>query len=322
MLAREKGIPFYLQLKNILKEEIRTDAYKSKRLPPVRQVAKDYSVSVNTVLRAYEELQKEGLITGNVGRGTFITTNPDELLKKNRDNLVKNMIKHALEEALYMGYSIKDFEQAVHDFVTEQQEYFSRVKIAFIECNIEQLLYFTHHLELDPSIHHVPILLENLVEPAEETKEQLESCDIILTSFYHMSEVENYLKYLAKPIIGINLVPEMSTIVEVAKVPPDSTVGIVTTSNRFKNIINEVLEELNLRFSKILETNSQDQEIVQQLAAQCDAVLVSPKRKQMVSEYARPSTKVIEFVFTPDRTSINNIKVAILELKKNQTTAL
>jgi len=50
-------------------------------------------------------------------------------------------------------------------------------------------------------------------------------------------------------------------------------------------------------------------------AARCDALLVSPQRRQQASEAARPGTEVIEFVFTPDRTSVNNLKVALLELE-------
>jgi hypothetical protein len=54
---------------------------------------------------------------------------------------------------------------------------------------------------------------------------------------------------------------------------------------------------------------------MKELARQCDALLVSPQRLQQASEAARPGAEVIEFVFTPDRTSINNLRVALLELR-------
>ena len=37
-------------------------------------------------------------------------------------------------------------------------------------------------------------------------------------------------------------------------------------------------------------------------------------RRQLVEELSPPACQIIEFVFTPDRTSINNLKVALLEL--------
>ncbi|MBA7687134.1 hypothetical protein ES703_95594 [subsurface metagenome] len=191
-----------------------------------------------------------------------------------------------------------------------------KVKIVFIECNIEQVLYFTDHLELDPHIHRVPVVLEDLNKQNKETMQEIAGSDLILTSFYHLNEVHEHLNHLGKPIIGINLEPEVKTIIEIAKVPSDNTVGIVTTSKRFIKIIKDILEELNLDFSRILETNSNRDETIKRIVRKCDAVLVSPKRKQIVSNYSKDNTKVIEFCFTPDRTSINNLKVALLELKK------
>jgi GntR family transcriptional regulator len=314
----KKNEPIYLQIKHVLIEKIKNGAFPDKKLPPVRQVAKDYTVSVNTVLKAYEELQKEGIVSGSVGRGTFVTTNPQELLKQNRESLVKSLIKHTLEKALALGFTIEDFEQSVTEFVREQKEIFSHITIAFIECNIEQLIYFANHLELDPSIHHIPVLLSDFIENIVQTSKKINDCDMVITSFYHLSEVKSFLVNYDKPIIGINLEPEMSTIVEIAKVVPDSVIGIVTTSTRFLNIVKDILSDLDLKFREVLETNSDDEETIHRLVQKCDTVLVSPKRKKVVEKYVKPTTKVIEFVFTPDRTSISNIKVAILELKKNQ----
>ncbi|HUG60861.1 MAG TPA: GntR family transcriptional regulator, partial [Methylomirabilota bacterium] len=44
------------------------------RLPPHRKLADDLGVSVQTVSRAYEELIRRGLLSGETGRGTFVRT--------------------------------------------------------------------------------------------------------------------------------------------------------------------------------------------------------------------------------------------------------
>ena len=94
--------------------------------------------------------------------------------------------------------------------------------------------------------------------------------------------------------------------------------GIVTTSEQFRGIIREIMEELDLDFDRILETNSPNRRKVKQLVDRCDAVLVSPKRRHLVEVVASAELEIIEFVFTPDRTSINNLKVALLELNDRQ----
>jgi hypothetical protein len=138
-----------------------------------------------------------------------------------------------------------------------------------------------------------------------------------VTSFYHLGEIQEYFNSTEKPIIGINIEPEVSTLITIAKIPPSSTVGIVTTSYQFLKEVKEVLDRLELHFSELMETHSKDEAKLRQLVKRCDAVLVSPKQKRTVEQYADTGTKVIEFVFSPDRTSINNLKLAILELKKN-----
>jgi GntR family transcriptional regulator len=314
-LEKRAGAPYYLQLKNILKNLIQSGDLKEGRIPPIRQLAREYGVSINTALRAYESLRREGLTAGAVGRGTFVTAATRQMQNHNRQGLLRRVVEHALEEALALACSIEEFSEAVAEVVREKRALLRKVRLAFIECNIEQLLYFTDHLELDPHIHRVPALLGDLRESKPETLAALAASDIVVTSFYHADEVRERLASLGKPIVGISLEPEMGTIIRIAQIPRESTVGLVTTSEDFRAIIREILADLGLRFARILETTARDEQELKELARQCDALLVSPQRRQQVSEAARPGTEVIEFVFTPDRTSVNNLKVALLELR-------
>ncbi|KPJ89655.1 MAG: hypothetical protein AMS17_00915 [Spirochaetes bacterium DG_61] len=309
--------PYYLQLKNFLKTRIQSGEIKDKKLPPIRQLAKEFDVSINTVLRAYGELGKEGIVAGSVGRGTFLTINPQELKNHNRQVLLKKIIEHAAQEALSLEFSLEEFEKAVGEYIDEKLQMMEKIKLVFVECNIEQLTYFTDHLDLDPHIQRVPVLLEDLKTHNGEIIGKAAQSDIFVTSFYHLEEVQKCLGHLGKPIIGINIEPEVSTLIKIARIPYESTVGIVTTSPQFRKEIREVLKRLELNFREIHETNAHSKEAIRELVRVCDALLVSPKQKKCVTECARDGTKIIEFVFTPDRTSINNLKLAILELKNN-----
>ena len=83
-----KNQPYYIQIKNVLKEKINSGKSSNNRLPSIRQVAKDFGVSVNTVLRAYSELSKEGIVTGSVGRGTYISFSPPKNNSKSKEPFV------------------------------------------------------------------------------------------------------------------------------------------------------------------------------------------------------------------------------------------
>jgi GntR family transcriptional regulator len=311
--------PYYLQLKHILKGRIQAGEMGDGRLPPIRQVAKEFGVSVNTVLRAYGELGKEGIVSGSVGKGTFLTASNLEMKHHNRQLLLRKIVEHALEEALSQEFSIEEFESAVRKYIDEKLEMMQSIKLAFIECNIEQLTYFTDHLELDPHIQRTPILLQDLRAENEETMKKAIQNDIFVTSFYHLKEVQERLGHLGKPITGINIEPEVATLIKIARMPFESSVGIVTTSAQFRKEIRDVLSRLELFFREIHETSEKNGEELKRMVKNCDALLVSPSQKNRVTEYAREGTKIIEFVFTPDRTSINNLKLSILELKNNKS---
>lgn len=68
------GVPLYYQLATLLRERIVTGHYqKGEQLPPQLTLAKDYGVSRLTAREALKQLEGEGLIRQEQGRGTFVT---------------------------------------------------------------------------------------------------------------------------------------------------------------------------------------------------------------------------------------------------------
>ena len=67
------GIPLYLQLMEQVKHAVETGALREgDRLPAIRKVAEDLVMNPNTVVRAYRELEHEGVLELKHGSGAFI----------------------------------------------------------------------------------------------------------------------------------------------------------------------------------------------------------------------------------------------------------
>ena len=74
----------YEQIVNQLKNEIVTgELTPGEALPSIRMLAADLSVSVITTKRAYEELEKEGLIRSVAGKGFYVCESNKDYLKEN-----------------------------------------------------------------------------------------------------------------------------------------------------------------------------------------------------------------------------------------------
>lgn len=91
--------PIYQQVADGIKELIaRGKLEEGTVLPPVRQLAADLGVNLNTIAIAYRELQKEGLITVKHGSGSVVASrttterNQDELLRPLRTALTQMVL--------------------------------------------------------------------------------------------------------------------------------------------------------------------------------------------------------------------------------------
>lgn len=73
-LNSRSGLPPYQQLVQQVRHALRLGLLKEgDRLPTVKDVAKQMAVNPNTVLKAYRELEHDGLVAARPGVGTFVT---------------------------------------------------------------------------------------------------------------------------------------------------------------------------------------------------------------------------------------------------------
>lgn len=104
----------YQQIVEAIRREILAGTLKpGDRLPSVRQMTTQWSCTNATVLRAYQELARQGLVVSRVGQGTKVTEKPptQEQLPLRRAMLL-NRIEANLLEIMTAGYSPDEVEQA------------------------------------------------------------------------------------------------------------------------------------------------------------------------------------------------------------------
>jgi GntR family transcriptional regulator len=70
------GVPIYLQVMEQVKHAIETGALRpGEQLPGIRPLAEELVINVNTVAKAYRELEHEGVIELRHGSGAFVADN-------------------------------------------------------------------------------------------------------------------------------------------------------------------------------------------------------------------------------------------------------
>lgn len=92
-ISEHSNAAIYEQIEQQIKDAILRQELKAEEaLPSIRGLAKDLQISVITTKRAYEELEKEGLIYSMPGRGFFVCSRKLEMLKEKKiQDLEKRM---------------------------------------------------------------------------------------------------------------------------------------------------------------------------------------------------------------------------------------
>jgi DNA-binding transcriptional regulator YhcF (GntR family) len=73
----QSGVPPYLQIVRQVRQALRMGVLDvGDQLPTVREVVAAVAVNPNTVLKAYRDLEREGLVEARAGQGTFVRARP------------------------------------------------------------------------------------------------------------------------------------------------------------------------------------------------------------------------------------------------------
>jgi GntR family transcriptional regulator len=77
-LDSRSAVPPYLQIVQQVRQALRMGLIDvGDQLPSVREVVAATAINPNTVLKAYRDLEREGLVAAAAGRGTFVTRRPE-----------------------------------------------------------------------------------------------------------------------------------------------------------------------------------------------------------------------------------------------------
>lgn len=107
-------LAIYEQIVNQLKNAIVTGELKTgEALPSIRALAGDLQVSVITTKRAYEELEKEGLIRSVAGKGFYVCEYNTDFLKEKQLMMLERRINEVIGEAKNAGLSCQEFLEMV-----------------------------------------------------------------------------------------------------------------------------------------------------------------------------------------------------------------
>ncbi|MUT66092.1 GntR family transcriptional regulator [Paenibacillus sp. NEAU-GSW1] len=109
--------PIYLQLADRIHRQIISGELKAgEKLPSIRDMGMKYNINPNTIQRAYNELEREGVLETKRGQGTFVPERLDRL-NQQRDKLKHEQIEQFVHVMREMGFSTAEILSGLTDYL-------------------------------------------------------------------------------------------------------------------------------------------------------------------------------------------------------------
>jgi len=115
--------PIYLQLVQGVKEAVARGVLQAgDRIPTVREMASELMINPNTIAKAYQRLEQEGIIETMRSRGTFVATGAVRMdTEQNRKKLTE-LMQAMLVEAFHLGISHQELQNFFMDSLREWEQ--------------------------------------------------------------------------------------------------------------------------------------------------------------------------------------------------------
>ncbi|MNM30275.1 HTH-type transcriptional repressor YtrA [compost metagenome] len=109
LLSNSSGEPIYAQIVSQVRQMIlQGELAPGTALPSIRQLAKDLQISVITTKRAYEELEREGLVDSLVGKGSFVSGMNQQYIREQRYRQLEEKMREVLRDSRLLGMGLPE----------------------------------------------------------------------------------------------------------------------------------------------------------------------------------------------------------------------
>ena len=317
--------PIYKQLIDEILAKIRSGELRpGEKLPTERSLAQQLYVSRGTIKKAYKELADNNIIEIIQGSGTYVYAEK-KLYDGGMRKQATNMINSLLDRLEFWDFPIEEIETLFHMCITHRTRANRPVRCAMIDCNSESLGIFKRQMSYLPDITLSAILVDSVI--MDDTPDALLSdYDLIFTTETHYGQVTECLKISPENLFSVSEALSQQCIISISTLPQNSSIGIVTSSNKFANLICEELERFCPLPSPLCIHFDVDVDSILQFIQKYDTIIISPNSailepgfsdSRLQSFYDRGG-RLIPFDYMIDRGSLIHIEELVSRILRDK----
>jgi GntR family transcriptional regulator len=114
------GTPIYRQIIDQVKLSVATGALAAgDPLPSVRSLAEQHLVNANTVVKAYADLVRDGVLESHHGKGYFVAEKRQVYSRAERLRRLRQAVEAFVHEAVFLDFAAEEIRKAVDEKLSE-----------------------------------------------------------------------------------------------------------------------------------------------------------------------------------------------------------
>jgi DNA-binding transcriptional regulator YhcF (GntR family) len=306
-LSKSSGVPVFRQIAEQVVYMVEMGHLDDgDRLPSSRVLADNLQINRHTVARAYTELQERGLVEGQ-GRNGMVVRGA----ARARERLVARESAHevlaaAVGQCLELGLDAEEIASLAYQQALHAQR--DEVRVTFIECNAERAESLAVELGNALGIIVKPLVLGDDLELGE-----LQDSDLVVTTFYHLTEVRRLLRDLddEPELLAIVMAPHLKTLVRLSQIPAGHRVGIFYSTAHQADAIRKWVNDAGVEH--VDDISSPDDPALEH----CDLVIVPSENPELARQH-NGSTPLVEFGNVLDEGSIQIVSDALDDMREGR----
>jgi DNA-binding transcriptional regulator YhcF (GntR family) len=315
---RQSELPLHVQLKAQVKHLIRAGhLVPGAQMPTVRQLAGFLRINRNTVARVFQDLEAEGLLSGQRGRGTFVAGRAP---RDERARRLSRMLDRLLVQAAREGLGPSEvaaalFAQAPLPAGAPAPDR-PRLPAIFTECNVPQLQQFSREVTEAVPLETTPLLIPDLKARLRREPAFLDQYALVVTTFFHVHEVQRLLRGHPIEVIALLAEANLSTLNRLAALPEGTKVGLACSSWAGTRNIRTSVENAGLTNIRPVLGSAGDARSLRKVLRETRVLVCSGMAEAAVRRLAPRGTEIIVDDRTLDKGGLEMLRGVVDRLQR------
>jgi DNA-binding transcriptional regulator YhcF (GntR family) len=296
-LNRKNQLPIHTQLKAQLTHLIRTkELADGAQLPTVRQLAGFLRVNRNTVSKVFSEMEREGYLSCVPGRGTFVSSpKMESRMKVEKMQKLLTVVDDAIGRAKTLGFSPEEFSLTLYarTQTASKPAKLPQASALFVECNLPETKLLSEELRKELSLRVDPILVDDFKQLVERTPASLRQYSFVITTFYHIREVQALLSETGMEAIALLVEMSLDTLMRLTTLPEGTKVGVACYNWAGSENMKLSIENAGLKHLRLILGCGEDRQSLLKMLKEATIIVCSNLMEEKIRALAPRGKEII-----------------------------